>query len=127
MNPLNYTTLEASKRLMETGVKLETDAVWFESLTGWIIAPLSNRYEESIPAYSFSTLWRELPESIVVDNTTYKCKHLTMEKMGQGESTIAYYRPNGLVFENINPCDALADLLVWVAERDMRKNFVIGE
>jgi hypothetical protein len=29
MNPLNYASLEASKRLVEAGIVLETESVWF--------------------------------------------------------------------------------------------------
>lgn len=111
MTEQDYTSLAASKRLMEAGIKLETDAVWFESLTGWIIAPLSNRYEESIPAYSFTTLWRELPEAKVLVGLIQE-----RDEYNSMGADVAI-----LCIEVCRTADALADLLIWVTERKEKK------
>jgi hypothetical protein len=118
MNPLNYTSLDISKGLLEAGIVLETEAVWFGSLSGWILAPKENNYSSFIPAPNLSELWRELPAHID-DSYLELCKYKTENK------TCASYveireeggwaeEVDGSFFKNTNPCDALAELLILV-------------
>ena len=109
MNPLNYASLEASKRLVEAGIVLETDFVWFRSKhQEWIIirtdiaaAFMDTVGAESIPALSMSEVWRELP----IGSLITKCRNGEITHLsGFGEYSIA----------NVNPTDALIDLLVRI-------------
>ena len=110
MNPLNYATLEASKRLQAAVIVLETEAVWWERHENhWILRPLLLCGElmvlddKCVPAPSMAEVWRELPEG----SDTYK------KDMGMS----AHFW-NGEVcsksFFSTNPTDALIDLLIWV-------------
>jgi len=62
MNPLDYASLEASQRLAEAGIALETEASWYLNGAGWQLCStdwatnmISNIYER-IPAPSMSEL-----------------------------------------------------------------------
>jgi hypothetical protein len=71
MNPLNHATLEASKRLVDAGIVLETEAFWFISPkgTGRLInyKPTQSELEQYVdgmaiaPAPSMAEVWRKLP------------------------------------------------------------------
>ena len=96
MNELNFASLEASKKLVDNGIVLETDFVWRLGADGWkllnkdwVTNMMSNTYE-SYPAPCFTEVWRELPW--VIDN-------------------MAIREPK---FESENPTDALIDLLIWL-------------
>jgi hypothetical protein len=114
VNELNYASLEASQRLHEKGIVLETDVRWY----AWIddgyqllpveYFPLSQQRTGSIPAPSMAEVWRELPE--------YSPNHdvLTMQKDGCGYFDRDYF-PQWFGSENI--IDALIDLLIWVVEQ----------
>ena len=68
MNPLNYATLEASKRLVDAGIVLETEKVHFQIGDVWFLRDRmcagSNLIPSKIciPAPSMAEVWRELPE-----------------------------------------------------------------
>jgi len=98
MNPLNYATLEASKRLVDAGIVLETDCVWDEF---WRIELKYARQEKKTPAPSMAEVWRELPS---MDLGVYKIDDRISIYSGFGEGYT----------ENTNPTDALIDLLIWV-------------
>ncbi|MBE3145097.1 MAG: hypothetical protein IMZ61_14440 [Planctomycetes bacterium] len=97
MNPLNYATLPACQKLAEKGIVLETERFWYLSpFDKW---ELSHDYDglkdiEHIPAPSMAEVWRELPEFA---HCGAPWNAMRQEK-------------------NINPTDALIDLLIWVAE-----------
>jgi hypothetical protein len=129
MNTNNYGSLKACQDLVTAGIVLETEKVWAfvpnhydmdqegNSRGVWkLIDPPLYPYRDQIPAPSMSELWRELPESIQINAHTWK--HLTTEKMGSRME--AYYRPcdKSEIKSSENPCDALADLLIWVRGRD---------
>ena len=126
MNPNNYASLEASKRLVEAGIVLETEALWvkwyFDTSTNMNYSPFEWRlmYQsltqvdlEYIPAPSMAEVWRELPETI--DEYDLTCEKIFNGGMQAGYTT---YDVSGLrwkVFPNAaNPTDALIDLLIWV-------------
>jgi len=125
MNELNYASLEASKKLVDNGIVLETDFYWrvwterdkfksgTEIVTTEVMLALMNNdnfYENDVPgvvyypAACFTEVWRELPEGTV-------CK-----KQPDGITKAYTDEPfsNLKVMFNTNPTDALIELLVWV-------------
>ena len=125
VNKLNYASLEASKRLVEAGIVLETDAVWYVNGAGW---QLSNRdwvagvitYFEMISAPSMAEVWRELPEGFKYEGEwAYLC--VTKSRKRDNTTYASYYLPNdaavcGSKKHSTNPTDALIDLLIWVRQ-----------
>ena len=74
MNPDNYASIEASKRLVEAGIVLETEAGWYKIFRpgchsfGMVLSMRSGNekfYGDNYPAPSMAEVWRELPKSIV--------------------------------------------------------------
>ena len=119
MNEQNYATREASQRLQDAGIVLETEAVWFFSTTGW---ELIGRYKEHpvnkhyLPAPSMAEVWRELPNGMLHKGEWHrlyisKCKSSmdTFTEYAKDEQAIC-----GSVKRNPNPTDALIYLLIWV-------------
>ena len=120
MNPNNYASLEASKRLVEAGIVLETDVWWavghqsktFQLLTKndaqqWI----KDREGDIYPAPSMAEVWRELP----LGTRAYRGEVFT-------EAYLKTYKHDVIISEN--PADALIDLLIWVKKEadDGRNN-----
>jgi len=108
MNTQNYASLEASKRLHDAGIELETDFVWRLGADGWKLLTkdwvrdmMSNTYE-SLPAPSMAEVWRELPDSTCVNK--------------DGDHTKCWIdsKTSLKVFQSTNPTDALIDLLIFV-------------
>lgn len=113
MNHNNYCTLEMSRRLVEAGVKIETECLWvglkaFNEVKYKIVT--LNTYEREsylfdqqphYPAPSMADLWAMLP-----DNTCI------MKNNGE-----TYITDENCEFSDTNPCDALAELLIWVKGR----------
>lgn len=106
----NYTTLEASKRLVAAGIVLETDHYWTGiSPTSWTITHnKDNGSWESIPAPSMSELWRKLPKR---EKDIMNCI-LVMNDWNIKRTDIAL-----LCIEICRDPDKLADLLIWVKGR----------
>jgi hypothetical protein len=105
MNPDNNATLEASKRLAENGIVLETEKHWYRYATGWLDEELPNTESEcEIPRPSMAEVWRELPQS-------------AMDKWNDG--TFRCWTPLGPIppISNPNPTDALIELLIWLKEQ----------
>jgi len=134
MNPNNYASLEASQRLVEAGVMLETDFYWYvynEDMCRSLIAAdkaipapyLVNRASVRtrigsiptayVPAPSMAEVWRELPETI--DEYDLTCEKIFNGGMQAGYTT---YDVSGLRWKVLlnaaNPTDAMIDLLIWV-------------
>lgn len=122
MNELNYTTLEASQRLVAAGIVLETDFYWFayndntlRSLRDagkaipqpYLITKESvgncNTRTSYVPAPSMAEVWRELPEG----STLYNSGDIARAYMANPKLSGSYKA-------NTNPTDALIDLLIWV-------------
>jgi len=114
MNPQNYASLEASKRLIEAGIVLETDFYWVYCKKSKAAVPIlvswndpswlrkSAHFRKSYPALSMGEAFMELPCEAVV----YK----------GAEEYFAYLLTSQreVTFNNTNPIDALIDLLIWV-------------
>lgn len=137
MNPLNYASLEASKRLVEAGVMLETEALWvkwyFDSSTNMNYHPYEWRLMyrgltqddlKSIPAPSMAEVWRELPDEFSSGGTRYG---LQLDKIKRHDGVVVSSAQYDYEFEdlrcvhsfkaNTNPTDALIDLLIWVWQK----------
>ena len=109
MNPLNYTSLEASKRLVDAGIVLETEAVWRKKRdkTGYYLSRKALYHRTSdIPAPSMAEVWRELPEA-----SAYLHTNKETEVWLEDEEDII---PKSNSFANTNPTDSLIYLLIWV-------------
>ena len=123
MNELNYASIEASKKLSEAGIVLETDAVWYEDYTTsrprWIILyrGVLNTTEKTLPAPSMAELWRELPDEVLDGGAV-----LAMSRI-EGITYVGYntYDEAIVLFKNINPADALVELLVWLEKEKLRE------
>ena len=108
MNPDNYGTREACRRLVKAGIVLKTEFYWQRELFGWTLV----KSFSDIPAPSVAEVWRELPKSYRKD------EWLTFPRLTQvaGATFASYYSHNGepRVFKEENPTDASIDLLLWV-------------
>lgn len=125
MNPLNHASLEASKRLVEAGIELYTDMVWFHGPRGtWHVSEryMCSRGSETIPAPLMTEVWRELPDSIPTCPGSVLCLEKILrddkdeiimsasydyEDEHMGRCTYKY-------FAACNPVDALINMLIWV-------------
>ena len=108
MNQENYCSLEAAQRLVDAGIVLETDSVWFRFTVGWQLIKKDSGYiyDERLPAPCFTEVWRELPFQSYI-------------KMLDDGSSIAWIcdEERDLISHecwSTNPADALAELLIWV-------------
>jgi hypothetical protein len=112
MNPNNYCTLEAAKRLVEAGIVIDTDFYHVKHLSGgyWqqsirsknelLNIPIEN-VAEVLPAPSMAEVWRELPDSVQL----FKDPII--------KQTVARLF-NSSTFAGTNTTDALIELLIWV-------------
>lgn len=118
MNEQNYASLEASQRLVDAGIVLETETVWFFSTTGWELVqryaqhPVNRHY---CPAPSMAEAWRELPERV---------NNMTLKVRKSGDNTEVCYDSHGpyVLKVNTNFADALIDLLIWVRKEGNNGN-----
>lgn len=106
MNNLNYASLEASQKLHDAGIVLETDWYWVKLITkeGWVLSTLDNvvlKFYESIPAPSMAEVLKELP-----NNTAFLKNKIYYASTGGKDN--AYKE-----FISTNPTDALINLLIW--------------
>ncbi len=121
MNPNNYASVKASKRLVEAGIVLETEAGWYKIYRpgchsfDMVLSLRSGNekfYGDNFPAPSMAEVWRELPETI--DEYDLTCEKIFNGGMQAGYTT---YDVSGLrwkvLFNAANPTDALIDLLIW--------------
>lgn len=140
MNELNYASQEASQRLVDAGIVLETDVYWYhypESLllefkhygkeipSDYLVtkASTSKGSRNYIPAPSMAEVWRELPQE-------FKGGDFEVGKTIDGLCFAGYYiaadylddfGTEVITFKNINPTDALIDLLIWVTEQKRKE------
>lgn len=117
MNKLNVASLEASKKLVENLVVLETDFVWRLGADGWkllskdwVTNMMSNTYE-SYPAPCFTEVWRELPFQSYIKKLD---DGSTLVWICNDDTDGKYIESN--MIANTNPTDALIDLLIWLKE-----------
>ena len=146
MNNLNYASREASQRLVDVGIVLETDFYWYvynEDMCRSLIAAdkaipapyLVNRASVRtrigsiptayVPAPSMAEVWRELPEYVEYKKDDRPLiEYLRIDKNGDGSLSCGYGQYSEMTI-NDNPTDALIDLLIWVrkeAEHDCKEN-----
>ena len=110
MNELNYASLEASKKLHDAGIILETDAVW-EGKEGQTRLNLKANCPDGFPAPSMAEVWRELPEEYcknASDPIRYKVLMSSQVGYHSGGKDGGIWIPY-----KGNPADALIDLLIW--------------
>ena len=127
MNQENYCSLNVAKRLIDTGIVLETEAVWRLGADGWkllnkdwVTNMMSNTYE-SYPAPSFAEIWRELPDEIELEDDGGS---IALSVFKSGKTTYAgyYLNKDEEVYEekeSSNPADALAELLIWAKGQEV--------
>jgi hypothetical protein len=116
MNEANYASFEASKRLVDAGIVLETDFWWIRERSAWKLA--DNDYglprAFAIPAPCMAEVWRELPDGTDMTKGTFAGKNPS----GITEAWCCLRRGEGAVtspdIQRANPTDALIDLMIWV-------------
>ena len=137
MNEQNYASFEASKKLFEAGIILETEFYWVER-EDWSHLNLDGSSKDiitidekddcdefAIPAISFEDAWRELPESYdgICKLQLRKYKDFSDYTTGPiVKNTVGYANLGGYGREhwekdnNNNLTDTLISLLIWVQE-----------
>ena len=123
MNELNYASLEASKKLVDNGIVLETEK-YFEipyeedsktfcqvnnNGTDAAVLPAKLQRGIKIPRPCFTEVWRELPEYITKGGTI---QYLEIGKTGSKTYAAYDFADDYILFEN--PTDALIDLLIFI-------------
>jgi hypothetical protein len=110
MNTLNYASLEASKRLVESGIVLGIDAMWLKSdYTGeyFVAIPQCKDILSGIPAPSMVEVWREFGDDV------YLTRHWNREdRVYKTRATLTCLMSPA--YTEKNPTDALIDLLIWI-------------
>ena len=117
MNPLNYASLEASKKLVEARIVLKTDIQWanvigFDGSEDWELNASWGEY----PAPTMADVWRALPDQVSRTGVISEAKAL----IGHKDNQEAMYWPHA-VYINTNPTDALIDLLIYIKGVDAPK------
>jgi hypothetical protein len=113
MNPNNYAILEASKRLVEAGIVLETDAGWVIDGYDWMLMPKDKMasWAHFIPAPSLAEVWRELPNGCYIQQVEDGFV------VGMDNGTVSVHTRHTT---EANPTDALISLLIWVKGKDKK-------
>ena len=131
MNEHNYASLEASQRLVEAEIVLETEAIWeyddpcsdpadpaWDQYGEWRLVykpyKIGQMHNRQIPASSMAEVWRELPKGITKESYLRIGKSRTL-------TWIEIPFSEGEPFASINPTDALIGLLIWVTEQRKEK------
>jgi hypothetical protein len=110
MNPNNYASLEASKRLVETGIVIETETVWRKNRDrrvepGYYLTRKALYHRKTdIPAPCMAEVWRELKEG-----GQFPCSD--GDNWWLCDENVDEISPE---MSDLNPTDALIDLLIWV-------------
>lgn len=130
MNKLNYASLPASKKLVDNGILVREVKVWdrVHHITGKegvviqfdplpVVCCKDGSMFRCDPRtltilYSFTEVWRELPEEIKHEERRAELYMLKMD----GETICGYaiYDEAIHLEQNTNPTDALIELLIWV-------------
>jgi hypothetical protein len=110
MNKDNYATLEASKRLVDAGIVLETEKYWYQDVHGWYLGltptVLGKHTPKHISAPSPAEVLRELPEQTYLK----KSRHFYLARLHDKDEI-------GKTASNTNPTDCLIDLLIWTVQQ----------
>jgi len=120
----NYASLEASKRLVDNGIVLETEAHHIKYGPEWELKRKSGvDADYGIPAPSMAETWRELPE-VYYSFDVPRGNHILLI----GKSDLYTFAGYGTILfgkqESTNPTDTLIGLLIWVKKEadDGRNN-----
>lgn len=115
MNPLDYASLKASKRLVGADIVLETEASWrIQGKSNYYLSPYPVALSGDIPAPSMAEVVRELLTKLG------KSKYIRFGLQDNGFfADIAMSDCKESVRENIT--DALIDLLIWVRNQTLNK------
>ena len=114
MNKRNVASFKASKKLVDNGIKLDTDCFYKIGDGGGLFD--YDHYDAEYmdyPAPSMAEVWRELPEHITKGGTI---QYLEMGKTGSKTYAAYDFADDYILFDN--PTDALIDLLIWVKEQN---------
>jgi hypothetical protein len=114
MNQDNYCSLEVAQRLVDAGIVLETECFYDlnRGMTGRSLVR-----EDCLPAPCFAELWRELPDKIYRQPSDPELRlSMTQTHVGYIGGKCGGFQ---ILYININPADALADLLIWVKEQQI--------
>ena len=127
MNPLNVASLEASKRLVDAGIVIETEAVWGFRDGIWTLFEREGieleEVKKWIPAPCMAEVWRELPSK-------FRGADIEVGRTVDGLTFAAYHTPPDyeddfgddiVSFRSVNPTDALIDLRIWIEEHIRRE------
>ena len=83
----------------------------------WIdeVTILKDKLVKTIPAPSMAEAWRRLPGILSVNKRWYELRFIKVD----GITHVGYWWSTECLirFQNINPTDALIDLLIWVEQR----------
>ena len=129
MNELNYASLEASKRLVDAGIVLETETSFYNSLHSkdWKlyrtedISGINNDPLYKVHAPSMAEVWRELPSYIGDDFYLDISKDDTQTVCGYSKIDVFDRYVSKGNQRNDNPTDALIDLLIWVRKEEIKR------
>ena len=123
MNNNDYCSLKMCEELLLNNIEFETKLVYniFEDGSSKIgERSMVTGYRKIVPAPTMSELWQELPNKLVSDGITF-CKIITTDKNNE-ETTTGYINFEDYIWEGLcldkNPCDALAQLLIWFKENE---------
>jgi len=131
-NPDNVGTVEACQRLTVAGIALETDAIYLKfPVSGWRLLSAADARElypihwERVLAPCFTEIWRELPEELEVYGRLCTLQAIKIRQhTGVVVTSVQYVFDNESFGElvqhfnaDVNPTDALIDLLIWVKQR----------
>jgi hypothetical protein len=121
MNELNYGSREACQRLVDAGIVLETENGWKllpnlfitdkegNSPQEWkLVNSPYKGYKQSIPAVQFAEVWRELPFNSYIK----QMGDLSLAWICDDDDETKTLESDFI--QNINPTDALIDLLIWI-------------
>jgi len=126
MNKYNYASHEASKELINAGIRIDTEIYWKFIDGEWVL-----RYghkgisqELSIPAPSMAEAWRELPIEATDNNIKYR-KMVTVGYL-PSETIVGYYNCMETIvwlvsYHNYNSIDALCKLLIWTKRNNYKR------
>ena len=123
MNPNNYASSEASKRLVEAGIVLETDCVWAKIYPAredseWKLftkAEFDRAYycfDTHYPAPMMAEVLRELP---------------SQSYLKQSDGFSMAWINSDWCSSNINPADALIDLLIYLRKEIESKSHSLAQ
>ena len=123
MNAQNYASLEASKKMADAGIMLETDFIYNQD-GKLLYRPLVPVLPGDIPAPTMAEVWRELPNTLKGGDLEIWKASDKITGCGYFIANDEYFREQNVevvVHRNTNPTDAFIDLLIWVKEQKRKE------